>query len=54
MGVQWIFFPVADVNNNPDNPIINIRSLRRGPEGSRRARERHSSKAPAPIRTIAC
>ena len=26
MGVHWIFAPVADVNNNPDNPIINIRS----------------------------
>jgi len=27
MGVNWIFAPVADVNNNPDNPIINIRSF---------------------------
>ncbi len=27
VGVQWIFYPVADVNNNPDNPIINIRSF---------------------------
>jgi beta-N-acetylhexosaminidase len=26
LGVHWIFAPVADVNNNPDNPIINIRS----------------------------
>jgi beta-N-acetylhexosaminidase len=26
LGVQWIYYPVADVNNNPDNPIINIRS----------------------------
>jgi beta-N-acetylhexosaminidase len=26
IGVQWLFFPDADVNNNPDNPIINIRS----------------------------
>ena len=26
MGVNWVFAPVADVNNNPDNPIINIRS----------------------------
>ena len=26
LGVQWLFFPDADVNNNPDNPIINIRS----------------------------
>jgi beta-N-acetylhexosaminidase len=26
IGVNWLFAPVADVNNNPDNPIINIRS----------------------------
>lgn len=26
MGVNWVFAPVADVNNNPENPIINIRS----------------------------
>jgi beta-N-acetylhexosaminidase len=31
IGVQWIFFPVADVNNNPDNPIINIRSFGEDP-----------------------
>jgi beta-N-acetylhexosaminidase len=31
VGVQWIFFPVADVNNNPDNPIINIRSFGEDP-----------------------
>ena len=32
LGVQWIFYPVADVNNNPDNPIINIRSFGENPE----------------------
>ena len=26
-GVQWIYAPVADVNNNPGNPIINTRSF---------------------------
>ena len=26
IGVTWVFAPDADVNNNPDNPIINIRS----------------------------
>ncbi len=26
-GVHWIFAPVADVNNNPRNPIINFRSF---------------------------
>ncbi len=31
MGVNWIFAPVADVNNNPDNPIINIRSFGENP-----------------------
>jgi len=32
MGVNWLFAPVADVNNNPDNPIINIRSFGENPE----------------------
>jgi beta-N-acetylhexosaminidase len=27
LGVHWVYYPVADVNNNPDNPIINIRSF---------------------------
>src|SRR6185295_5523630 len=30
--VHWVFFPVADVNSNPDNPIINIRSYGESPE----------------------
>ena len=32
VGVHWLFFPVADVNNNPDNPIINIRSYGEDPQ----------------------
>jgi beta-N-acetylhexosaminidase len=32
IGVQWIYYPVADVNNNPDNPIINIRSFGENPQ----------------------
>jgi beta-N-acetylhexosaminidase len=32
MGFHWIFAPVADVNNNPDNPIINIRSYGENPQ----------------------
>jgi len=32
IGVQWLFFPVADVNNNPGNPIINIRSYGEDPK----------------------
>jgi beta-N-acetylhexosaminidase len=31
-GVRWIFAPDADVNNNPDNPIINIRSFGENPQ----------------------
>src|SRR5712692_7265032 len=27
IGVHWNFFPVADVNSNPENPIINTRSF---------------------------
>jgi beta-N-acetylhexosaminidase len=30
-GVHWIFAPDADVNNNPENPIINIRSFGEDP-----------------------
>jgi len=32
MGVHWVFAPVADVNSNPDNPIINIRSFGEDPK----------------------
>ncbi len=31
MGVHWVFAPVADVNSNPDNPIINTRSYGESP-----------------------
>jgi beta-N-acetylhexosaminidase len=31
LGVHWIFYPVADVNNNPDNPVINNRSFGENP-----------------------
>jgi beta-N-acetylhexosaminidase len=31
LGVHWVFAPVADVNNNPENPIINIRSFSEDP-----------------------
>ena len=27
LGIQVVFAPVADVNNNPDNPVINTRSF---------------------------
>jgi beta-N-acetylhexosaminidase len=32
VGVEWNFFPVADVNSNPANPIINTRSFGEDPE----------------------
>ena len=32
LGVHWIFAPVADVNVNPENPVINIRSFGENPE----------------------
>ncbi|HWX53616.1 MAG TPA: glycoside hydrolase family 3 N-terminal domain-containing protein [Verrucomicrobiae bacterium] len=31
LGVEWNFFPVADVNSNPENPIINTRSFGEDP-----------------------
>jgi beta-N-acetylhexosaminidase len=32
IGVHWNFFPVADVNSNPANPIINTRSFGADPD----------------------
>jgi uncharacterized protein YbbC (DUF1343 family)/beta-glucosidase-like glycosyl hydrolase/CubicO group peptidase (beta-lactamase class C family) len=32
MGIHWALAPVADVNNNPDNPVINTRSFGEDPE----------------------
>lgn len=32
VGIQWIYAPDSDVNNNPDNPIINTRSFGEDPE----------------------
>ncbi|MEM9542953.1 MAG: glycoside hydrolase family 3 N-terminal domain-containing protein [Cyanobacteria bacterium P01_E01_bin.42] len=31
-GMNWILAPVVDVNNNPDNPVINIRAFGDTPE----------------------
>ncbi len=31
LGIQWNYFPIADVNINPNNPIINIRSYGEDP-----------------------
>jgi beta-N-acetylhexosaminidase len=32
IGVNWNFFPIADVNSNPANPIINTRSFGEDPQ----------------------
>jgi beta-N-acetylhexosaminidase len=32
LGIHWAFAPVVDVNNNPDNPVINLRSFGEDPE----------------------
>jgi beta-N-acetylhexosaminidase len=32
VGIQWAFAPVADVNSNPANPIINVRSFGEDPK----------------------
>lgn len=32
LGIHWAFAPVADVNSNPANPVINIRSFGEDPE----------------------
>ncbi|MFP3422866.1 glycoside hydrolase family 3 N-terminal domain-containing protein, partial [Bacillus sp. SIMBA_161] len=32
LGLNWVLAPVVDVNNNPDNPVINIRSFGESPE----------------------
>ena len=31
MGINWIYAPSADVNNNPENPVINTRSFGEDP-----------------------
>lgn len=32
IGINWLLGPVVDVNNNPDNPVINIRAFGDSPE----------------------
>jgi beta-N-acetylhexosaminidase len=32
VGIQWIYAPDSDVNNNPNNPIINTRSFGEDPQ----------------------
>src|SRR5207245_10055066 len=31
-GINWLYAPVADVNNNPQNPVINVRSYGEDPQ----------------------
>ncbi|MFW6315666.1 MAG: glycoside hydrolase family 3 N-terminal domain-containing protein [Cyanobacteriota bacterium] len=32
LGINWLFAPVVDVNNNPDNPVINVRAFGEEPQ----------------------
>jgi len=32
VGLNWVLAPVVDVNNNPQNPVINVRALGETPE----------------------
>jgi len=32
LGVNWVLAPIADVNNNPNNPVINVRSFGDNPQ----------------------
>ncbi|MCL6433462.1 MAG: beta-glucosidase [Leptolyngbyaceae cyanobacterium HOT.MB2.61] len=32
IGLNWVLAPVVDVNNNPDNPVINVRAFGGTPE----------------------
>jgi len=32
IGINWILAPVVDINNNPDNPVINVRAFGDNPE----------------------
>jgi beta-glucosidase len=32
IGLNWVLAPVVDVNNNPDNPVINVRAFGEDPQ----------------------
>jgi beta-glucosidase len=32
IGINWVLAPIVDVNNNPDNPVINVRAFADTPE----------------------
>src|SRR5208283_4214187 len=32
LGVHWVYYPVADVNINADNPVLNVRSFGEDPQ----------------------
>ena len=32
IGINWVLAPITDVNNNPENPVINIRAFGETPE----------------------
>lgn len=33
IGINWVLAPIVDVNNNPDNPVINVRAWGETPAG---------------------
>ncbi len=45
IGVEWNLFPVADVNSNPANPVINTRSFGEDPSPGRRDGKRLYSRS---------
>jgi beta-glucosidase len=54
LGINWILAPVADVNNNPANPVINIRAFGETPEiVSQLATAYIHGAAPYPVLTCA-
>lgn len=32
IGINWILAPIVDINNNPDNPVINVRAFGDNPQ----------------------
>lgn len=32
IGINWVLAPIVDVNNNPDNPVINVRAFGETPD----------------------
>ncbi len=48
VGLNWVLAPVVDVNNNPDNPVINVRAFGSTLTESERVGDRLYPRSPAP------